>query len=207
MNIEEAKKKSYAISGGGHRIEDPIRFVSRLTSARRAVNEIKVPQDSVYMYDDGFQLIDNYYRSADPYECDEEAEDDAGVTKMAENELLNSLLEKDPTLINHIYFRKNISPKTFARLKAKDDQADKSNFLGKRSIILKASEDRDIPITRPKYCDPLTGAYYNTVEEFKKIRQLYALDEKRKIEKSNHYLSVLNSVKNKKLLHLLTETD
>lgn len=212
MNIEEAKKKSYAISGGSQNIEDPLRFISRLTGARRVVNEIKIPAESSLLFEDGFKAIENFYQRDEEIPSDDGSQDNIkGVENplKSENDLLTSLIEKDPAILNHLYFRKNQIPKALSKLKAKEDQGDKSGFLGKRSTLSKMSDEKEKELTpqKFKYCDPKTGAYFNSIEDFKKIRQLQASDDRRRIDRSQHYLGVLNSVKHKKLVQLLADSD
>lgn len=211
MNIEEAKKKSYSISAGKRTIEDPIRYVSRLSGIRKAITEIKPAEGSELSAANGFDIISNFYKKTEDFLHEDDSFDKNNQEPHKHNrqdETTITELEKDPTIANHLYYRKYPGSRQ-PKLKSKEEQGGSSQFLGKRSAFSKASEEKDKEATpqKYKYCDPLTGAYYNTLDEFKKIRHLYAIDQRRELEKSVHYLGILNSIKNKKLLHLLTDSE
>ena len=80
--------------------------------------------------------------------------------------------------------------------------------LGKRSVSQKAPrlapESEEAQAFR--YCDPQTGAYYNTLEEFRKIRGLRDLEREQKIEKEIQFLNTFMLSKRKKLNSLINES-
>ena len=88
---------------------------------------------------------------------------------------------------------------------SKDDQRP---ALGKRSTSHKPSRqtpDSEEPQTF-KYCDPQTGAYFNSIEEFRRIRQLRDLEREQKIEKELQFLNTFMLSKKKKLNSLISES-
>ena len=70
LNLQEAKKKTYTSGTTTLKIRDPLVFNSRLTSARKLVNEIKVLPEDVDLYEKPTEILDNYYREPLPGEDD-----------------------------------------------------------------------------------------------------------------------------------------
>lgn len=194
IQMQEAKKKAYSLNTGQNYIQDPIKYVSKLTATRRAVTEIRVPKESPTMNEDGFAAIHNFYRESDD-DCDEPS-DDALLPARPETERPGAV-HIDFTEAEH-YFKKT---GRHGKQRPGDDKG-----LGKRSAVCKPLDEQGAPL-KYKYCDPVTGAYYNTLEDFKKLRQLWAVDQKKLAEKSMHFLGVLNSTKSKRLSYLLTNNE
>lgn len=62
MNLQELKKKTYTVGTTGIRFRDPIKFVSKLNSSKRCLNEIRVPiERGDYCQTNGFDIIEDYY--------------------------------------------------------------------------------------------------------------------------------------------------
>ena len=62
MNLQEMKKKTYTVGTTGVRFRDPIKFVSKLNSSKRCVNEIRVPVErGEYCESNGLDIIQDYY--------------------------------------------------------------------------------------------------------------------------------------------------
>ena len=72
--------------------------------------------------------------------------------------------------------------------------------LGKRAYSSKAKTDHLHGEKKPgKYLDPSTGAYFNTIEEFKMIRALSAIDKLEQLGTEKSVLKTLFMAKKKKL--------
>ena len=205
IQLQEAKKKAYSINTGSNFIQDPIKYVSRLSASRKAITEIKISKDSPAMAEDGLLVIKNFFMNTDDESLEIEQHNlvpsgtNAIPVTQSQYIIPNYEIEQTTKRITAGKFGKN-------RVQFKDGNADEKSggTLGKRSILAKQLEERDQQPAKYKYCDPLTGAYYNSVEEFRRIRQLWAVDQRKQLEKSMHYLGVLNSTKNKRLTYLLT---
>lgn len=62
MNLQEMKKKTYTVGTTGVRFRDPIKFVSKLNSSKRCVNEIRIPiERGEYCQSNGLDIIEDYY--------------------------------------------------------------------------------------------------------------------------------------------------
>lgn len=87
-------------------------------------------------------------------------------------------------------------------------QEEQREFLGKRGTALhKAMRQSDAEeVQGTKYCDPQTGAYFSTLEEFRRIRQLRDLERESKIEKELQFLHTFMLSKKKKLNSLISES-
>lgn len=67
------KKKTYSIGTGGVRFKDPIKFISKLTSTKKCVNEIRVPANRAeYCESHGFQILEDYYDLNPTQDSDED---------------------------------------------------------------------------------------------------------------------------------------
>lgn len=198
IQMQEAKKKAYSLSSGQNYLQDPIKYVNRLTTLRKAITEIKVPKDSPTVLKDGFVAIQNFYKDTTD-ESQEYTEEPQIKQVKKPHELIVTPI--------HIEFtdKENTFKKNSKQNKAKYVE-DSTGMLEKRSAFSKLADEQGQPV-KYKYTDPLTGVYYNTIEEFKKLRQLWAVDQKKHIEKSMHYLGVLNSTKSKRLSYLLTNNE
>jgi hypothetical protein len=83
MNMQELKKKTYAIGTGGIRFRDPIKFVSKLNSSKRCINEIRIPLErGDYCQTLGFQVIEDYYGLHDVGSDNQESQDEPHAARI-----------------------------------------------------------------------------------------------------------------------------
>jgi hypothetical protein len=81
--------------------------------------------------------------------------------------------------------------------RSSEEEETEQEVLGKRRFgELKATKKPERP---KKYLDPLTGAYYNNIEEFKKIRTLWNIRKSEDLCYEKNILKKFFIVKKKKI--------
>lgn len=208
--MQELKKKTYALGEITQKIRDPLIFTNKLTSSRKLVNELRVVPESERQYASGVDLMEAYYDGpADQDNADnpEGSNDEYHHPRKFKpfrtsrpEPRLNACLDYNQalSLVDNQQEQGRKKEKA-SKSKNKEEVVEIDEFMmGKRIPSKNGLPDKET-IHRPKYCDPLTGAYYNTIEEFKKIRYLKAQDEVRRSEKELQYLSIFLAQKRKKL--------
>ena len=119
----------------------------------------------------------------------------------ASYKLVNKLYsdQQNPADIIRSYYD---SPNGLSEESKNGDKNQKSGFLGKRISTVNSNSNANAGF---KYCDPATGAYYNTLEEFKKIRTVKDLDTCDLIEKELQFLGAFMMQKKKRFSSILSE--
>ena len=100
-------------------------------------------------------------------------------------------------LLNEFYSVENSEAET-AEAEVLGEKMLPAISLGKRGFASK-SKHEDLQRQKGKYLDPKTGAYYNTIEEFRMIRALSAQDKLEKLATQKSVLKSLFMAKKKKL--------
>ena len=181
LDLEESRKKTYTIGSSIQKMKDPLVYTNRLGSDGKVMIEIKDGRDQSIIEQEPlsvYEMVERFY----DFNLDPEWKSSNWIQR---TERLNSEQEL-------------LGKRSSNKRKMKIDENDQD--------YKKLDNKLGIQKKKFKYCDPETGAYFNTLEEFNKIRALRDIDLEYSLERQEQFLNIFLQQKKKKLASMKIDT-